>query len=65
MRQNQIEDSSYQNKSVIIKPLNRNTYVFIFNDKDISLFPWYDVIMISREFSELSEEYRARVARVV
>ena len=37
----------------------------IINDKEISPFAWYDIIMISREFSELSEDYRARVARIV
>ena len=42
-----------------------NKQVFIFNDKIFSPFAWYDVIMISREFSELSEDYRARVVRVV
>ena len=36
-----------------------------FKDKEISPFAWCDVIMISREFSELREDYRARVARVV
>ena len=54
----------YQNKSVIIKPLNRKKSSF-FNDKEILSFASYDIIKISREFSELSEDYRARVARVV
>ena len=37
----------------------------ILNNKEISPFAWYDIIMISREFSQLREEYRARVARIV
>ena len=39
--------------------------VSIFNYKEISPFAWYDIIMISREFSELCENYRARVVRIV
>ena len=54
----------YQNKSVIIKPLNRKKSSF-FNDKEILSFACYDIIKISREFSELSKDFRARVARVV
>ena len=37
----------------------------ILDNKEISPFAWYDIIMISREFSQLREEYRARVARIV
>ena len=54
----------YQNKGVIIKPLNRKKSSF-FNDKEILSFTCYEIIKISSEFSELSEEYRARVARIV
>ena len=39
--------------------------ISIFNNKEISSFAWHDIIMISREFSELSEDYRARAARIV
>ena len=36
-----------------------------FNDKEILSFDGCDIIKISREFSELGKDYRARVARVV
>ena len=50
----------YQNKSVIIKPLNRNKSSFLMIKKF-----HFSLDMISREFSELSEDYRARIGRVV
>ena len=49
---------------MIIKPLNRKKPSF-FNDKEFLPFACYDIIKISREYSESSEDYRERVARVV
>ena len=48
-------------QSVIIKPLIKMKSL-MFRDKEISTFPWYDIMLISRE---LNEDYRARVDCVV
>ena len=50
-------------KKIINKPLKKE--VSLFNNKEISPFAWYDIIIISREFSELSEDYRERIAWIV
>ena len=47
--------------------INKKKFQFLLN-KEFSPFAWYGIIMISREFSKLSElskVYRARVARIV
>ena len=51
----------HQNKSVIIRLLNGKKSSFI-NDKEILSFACYNIIKLSREFSESSEDFRARVS---